>query len=250
VRERPAEQRRPPQAVRREPQDDAAEETSPAPVPAKPAVSLWQKIFGAPAEPTVKSPEIEEARTPDERPFVEPRRDVSDVIGESGTISDEAEAAAADREAPDRLPLSDGVEAPSSDQPTRRRSRRRRGGRGRGSDEPQEARYSSRRRESSDLMETPGADDFDDLTAEDSDDMDLDEAAATGEAGEELEVGDGARPSTSRSRSAAHRSIPSWDEAIGMIVDSNMQTRSQRRASSPAGPRGRSRGGRRRRKPS
>jgi hypothetical protein len=39
------------------------------------------------------------------------------------------------------------------------------------------------------------------------------------------------------------RSIPSWDEAIGYIVDSNLQTRSQRRPSSQSGSqRGRSRG--------
>jgi hypothetical protein len=43
----------------------------------------------------------------------------------------------------------------------------------------------------------------------------------------------------SRSRSL-QRSIPSWDEAIGYIVESNMQSRSQRRQSSPAGPRGHS----------
>jgi hypothetical protein len=51
----------------------------------------------------------------------------------------------------------------------------------------------------------------------------------------------------SRSRSALQRSIPSWDEAIGFIVESNMQTRSQRRPSPHSGsrshsPRGRGRG--------
>jgi hypothetical protein len=51
------------------------------------------------------------------------------------------------------------------------------------------------------------------------------------------------------SRSAAlARSIPSWDEAIGFIVDSNMSTRSQRRPPQRSGSReggnsrGRSRG--------
>jgi hypothetical protein len=42
------------------------------------------------------------------------------------------------------------------------------------------------------------------------------------------------------------RAIPSWDEAIGFIVDSNMQARSQRprqpRSGSREGGRGRSRG--------
>jgi hypothetical protein len=38
------------------------------------------------------------------------------------------------------------------------------------------------------------------------------------------------------SRSAAlQRSIPSWDEAIGFIVDTNMQSRSQRRPPSRSG---------------
>jgi hypothetical protein len=48
------------------------------------------------------------------------------------------------------------------------------------------------------------------------------------------------------SRSGAlQRSIPSWDEAIGFIVDTNMQSRSQRRPSSRPGSRENgSRGGR------
>jgi len=50
------------------------------------------------------------------------------------------------------------------------------------------------------------------------------------------------------SRSAAlQRSIPSWDEAIGFIVDTNMQSRSQRRPQSRPGGGSRdngSRGGR------
>jgi hypothetical protein len=49
---------------------------------------------------------------------------------------------------------------------------------------------------------------------------------------------------SARSRAALQRSIPSWEEAIGFIVDVNMQSRSQRRqpgqSSSPRGrPRGR-----------
>jgi hypothetical protein len=57
---------------------------------------------------------------------------------------------------------------------------------------------------------------------------------------------------------AGHKSIPSWEEAIGMIVEINLSTRSDRRRSSaPSQSRGsggsrggRARGGRRRRKPS
>jgi hypothetical protein len=59
-----------------------------------------------------------------------------------------------------------------------------------------------------------------------------------------------------RETPAGHKSIPSWEEAIGMIVDVNLSTRTDRRRSAPAqsggggGPsRGRARGGRRRKKP-
>jgi hypothetical protein len=56
--------------------------------------------------------------------------------------------------------------------------------------------------------------DHDDISMDDGDD-DGDEGVATG---------------AGISRSAAlQRSIPSWDEAIGFIVDTNMQSRSQRR---------------------
>jgi hypothetical protein len=56
----------------------------------------------------------------------------------------------------------------------------------------------------------------------------------------------GVATGASISRSAAlQRSIPSWDEAIGYIVDTNMQSRSQRRPSSRPGSRDNgSRGGR------
>jgi hypothetical protein len=60
--------------------------------------------------------------------------------------------------------------------------------------------------------------------------------------------------SSGRETPAGHKSIPSWDEAIGMIVDTNLATRTDRRRSSPqqsrgGGPaRGRSRDGRRRKK--
>jgi hypothetical protein len=64
------------------------------------------------------------------------------------------------------------------------------------------------------------------------------------------DAGDGGRDTP-----AGHKSIPSWDEAIGMIVDTNLATRTDRRRSSPSqsrgssnGSRGRSRGGRRRKK--
>jgi hypothetical protein len=66
--------------------------------------------------------------------------------------------------------------------------------------------------------------------------------------------GEEAGDATQRSTPAGHKSIPSWDEAIGMIVDANLATRTdRRRSSSPPGrgsgpARGRARGGRRRKK--
>jgi hypothetical protein len=101
------------------------------------------------------------------------------------------------------------------------------------------------------MFETPGADDFDDLGAEEVDldrdvesnrDSDFD---ADGSADDELDLAEGESP---KAKSAAHRSIPSWSEAIGMIVASNMASHSQRRTSGGNGgaSRGRPRGGRRR----
>ena len=86
-----------------------------------------------------------------------------------------------------------------------------------------------------DLMEVSGGGDDagDALFDADSDDMDTSERSAV---------------------PAGHRSIPSWDEAIGMIVDTNLATRTdRRRGGPPSGPnsgpsRGRPRGGRRRKK--
>ncbi|HUY90849.1 MAG TPA: hypothetical protein VMV10_19090 [Pirellulales bacterium] len=47
---------------------------------------------------------------------------------------------------------------------------------------------------------------------------------------------------------ANHRSIPSWDEAIGMIIATNMEARSKNPGAGggPRGRGGRGRGGRRR----
>jgi hypothetical protein len=71
----------------------------------------------------------------------------------------------------------------------------------------------------------------------------LDDEAEVSEIGDQVPAG----ASSSHGRSVLQRSIPSWDEAIGFIVDANMQTRTrQRPASSSGGQRGGGRGGRRR----
>jgi hypothetical protein len=66
--------------------------------------------------------------------------------------------------------------------------------------------------------------------------------------GDEVLTGAGA----TRGKSTLQRAIPSWDDAIGFIVDSNMQSRSQRPRPPRSGSRensGRGRGGRGRRRP-
>jgi hypothetical protein len=236
----------------------------PAPVaapeqPAKaPALSLWHKIFGSPAEQTAKLVETSSDDIgPDES---SPSRSESAFDVTSSTIrslSGEDVAAAEfigeDQRGDDRSTAEDGT-SPGQGRRGRPR-RRRRGGRGRKPDE----RRGDGRQPHQRKQEPRGADEFDaefddlnddlgDLTTEgdafqseplDSD-VDADES--------EVDLGAG---QAGRSRSAAQRAIPTWDEAIGFIVDSNMQSRSQRRPPSRSdsrgnGPRGRSRGRRKR----
>ncbi len=71
----------------------------------------------------------------------------------------------------------------------------------------------------------------------------------------DLGIGDeDSAEATNRSTPTGHKSIPSWDDAIGIIVDANLAARTDRRKSSApqsrgnSGSRGRSRGGRRRNK--
>ena len=94
--------------------------------------------------------------------------------------------------------------------------------------------------------EDNAADDDLDDDLDDDDTLGLDADADDGAEGDEEAVGAGA----TRGRSVLQRAIPSWDEAIGFIVDTNMQSRTQRRPPSRSGPRdsggrGRSRGRRR-----
>lgn len=42
----------------------------------------------------------------------------------------------------------------------------------------------------------------------------------------------------------SHRGIPTWSEAIGMIIDTNMEARARNPNPGPSSPRGRSRGNR------
>jgi ribonuclease E len=214
---------------------------------------LWHKIFGAPAEPIAEpvgmpvddASAITEAQ--DER---ESQEDFGG--GEIRSLSGEDVTAA---------PFVDehveGFSAAEQEgepaERTRGRSRRRRrGGRGRKS-----SGGHREGRSAEPLVHEQGGDDqldadFDDLS-DDEDKLTDDEspmATETANGDADLNDSDNERaPSHSRALSAAQRAIPSWDDAIGFIVESNMQSRSQRprpsRSDSRSGSRGRPRGGRR-----
>ncbi len=112
------------------------------------------------------------------------------------------------------------------EKPRRRRSRRR-----------------PSRADSDDALATPNEsdstsalnDDADDSDDDDADDADDDDADSTEE------------PRTAAKTRAGHRNLPTWSEAIGVIVDANLQQRNKT-PSKPSSPRGRGRGGRRRSK--
>jgi hypothetical protein len=86
-------------------------------------------------------------------------------------------------------------------------------------------------------------DDFDDLGLSGAEDEFAD-AVSPGDAFDSNDNSDGEpvdENDMARSK-AAQRAIPSWEEAIGFIVDTNMQSRSQRRPPSRSQSRGPARG--------
>lgn len=215
--------------------------------PKSAAVSLWHKIFGMPSEPMppVQPPEqvthaeeagyqsVEFSSEIDEEPStVEVRSLSGDEVAAAGFIDEQSTEDVA----------AEAAEEEQTERKQNRSRRRRRGGRGRRSGE--------RRREEQSpdqlVHESAGSDDlnagFDDL----GDDEQL---VGVGTSSDD-EDDDGTTSHDSRAMTAAQRAIPSWDDAIGFIVDSNMAGRSQRRP--PARPdsrgagRGRPRGGGRR----
>ncbi len=233
-----------------------------AEAPPKPSagVSLWHKIFGSPAEQAAKLTD-----QADDADHMEVAESIAETIPERETswspTEDElratppsaAERAAAEMET-DIETGNESVRSEEDEQRGRGRPRRRRrgrGGRGGREGERGERRPSGRRSPdaSERILSSPSHDDdFDDLGVE-QDDVEVG-AGRTDSNGIEYDadddLGDGAE-GESADRSAdvhGHRSIPSWDEAIGMIVDSNLQSRSQRPRSSQSGRRGgSSRGG-------
>jgi hypothetical protein len=198
-------------------------------------MSLWHKIFGAPTEQTSKLSQSSVDEPAETESVEESRESMDEMHGvEIRSISGEevSDAPYIDEESLEGAALAEETEA--TDRKRGRPRRRRRGGRGRKPGERQRDGRQSERR----IHESAGADDlggdFDDL-GDDDDSLD----GGNGATGD-LDEGDDESLQGAHSQSAARRAIPSWDEAIGFIVDSNLQTRSQR----PRPPRSDSRGGR------
>lgn len=232
--------------------------------PSGAAVSLWHKIFGSPAEQAVKLTEAA-ASGEDAADRLEVRGETQPVTS-GGFVQTESVVEATEVDIDEEVfgGADDTTESDPADR-TRRRSRRRRRGRGRkGSERPAESHPSARRREPSprrrdapprtepdelddDFEEVVGPDHYvDDIAS----DQLLDVDAAIENDADNVDDAEAGTTTSSRGRSVIQRSIPSWEEAIGFIVDVNMQARSQRRQSSHASSRGnssrgRSRGGRR-----
>jgi hypothetical protein len=225
----------------------APQPTPPRDEPAKPAaVSLWQKIFGVPADQAARSSDATAEDNADAAAKLsgQDEDDYSALRDEAGIQDTDQQTGSAISE------TSAAVREDELGQTTRRRSRRRRrgqGGRGRRSagesDETHEIDRGHRRptrrvkrderdherraRPVNTELSDDGSEDLDSRLSDDDDEL---------EAGEHGTV-DAGEVAPARSRSALQRSIPSWEEAIGYIVDFNMQSRSQRRQSTHSGSR-------------
>jgi ribonuclease E len=127
------------------------------------------------------------------------------------------------------------VESAPGEKPRRRRPRRR-GRRSEGDDRgPREAKPLAK--EDSLVMEQGGEFDLDDDL---DDDININEKVNEGDL-EDSDDDDSDEQGSARLR-ANHRNLPTWSEAIGGIVDSNMSQRSKSPSKASA-PRGRGRGG-------
>lgn len=225
----------------REVRDTIEPETMPS--PPKPrdesargaAVSLWHKIFGSPAQQAAKLAEKTPIASEQsvEREIAEERTSAltTDVSVSSGeAVVDDIEGR---EEEHDSLLEKTGTEEISTER--KRGRRRRRGGRGRKSTERQAtsretASLAGSDENAGDIHAISDERSYEDSTAKDTSQL---ESIADGE-----DVDDDVTNS-SRSK-AAQRAIPSWDEVIGFIVDSNLQNRSQRRPPSRSSTRGKS----------
>jgi ribonuclease E len=220
---------------------------------------LWHRIFGSPEQQTkkiVEGPPSDEQLELEREVREELKRDEvttvqfrEEFVEEAAFIEDVEVEGSDARE-------SSGEEGREEGEETRkRRPRRRRRGRGgrrneeSGDREPRAKREGDRSK-SSEPREAPRrhADpsdlDLDLGDDEDEDDLDsplLDDGLGDEEDGE----ADGEEGRSDRAVPPSHRNIPTWEDAIGVIVDANRQNHSERKRSPHSSPRGgSSRGGR------
>jgi len=123
---------------------------------------------------------------------------------------------------------------PGEKKPRRRRSRRR----PRAADAPGERSDENTRSEQSDLA--GGDREVDDLVADDG------ELYSDGDPGEQTTSEERERSGSIGKTRTSHRNLPTWSDAIGVIVDANLElhSKSPSRQTSSRGRGGRSRGGR------
>jgi hypothetical protein len=208
---------------------ELAEEVSrpadPPPQPVAKATSFWESIFGTRQEPAAVSETSagdavsEESSTETTRQRREPQR------------SSRASTSSAEGTSGEERDISEDSEG--EDQPRRRRRRRRGRGRSGGSrgDSPEsEAKPTEKVGELDD--EDDDLDDFANLGGDDDED---DDGVPNDRTGRRPVDADGPTRTRSASGSSAGRSIPTWQDAIGHIVDTNLQTRTERRRTAPRG---------------
>ena len=221
-------------------EEQRLESPPPREEPQKPAaVSLWHKIFGLPAEQTAKLAD-EGARSDAAAPS--DLRDEPRAAG-SGFADAHAEEPILFQDEADVL-SSTGRPSPADDEfessdRKRGRSRHRRGrGRGRKYDDRRPEGRAKEVRDRTRASEEQGPESDDEFVDAELDDIDESEQLLD-DINSDVEDGNGAPHGTSQPKgsSALQRTIPSWDEAIGYIVDTNMQSRSQRRPPSRSGSR-------------
>ncbi|MCI0492412.1 MAG: hypothetical protein L0Z07_05710, partial [Planctomycetes bacterium] len=227
-----------------------AEET-----PKTSSISLWHKIFGLPADQT--------AKLADARPSDEEAREASEAEAPAGPFGGgSSRTAEVAREMQREVEADAGTDETrideSTEEPGRDRPRRRRRG-GRRTSKQRERGAEDRETRPMDPTGESGEEAFDEgfgfddefggepARREEPTDSEISAEVADDDLGIDQEApSQGARP-------ASHRGIPSWEEAIGTIVDLNLQSRAQRKQTPASSSRqGSSRGrprGRRRNKP-
>jgi hypothetical protein len=218
-------------------------------------ISLWHRIFGSPEEQAKKIADVARAAedVPTEAPtgaHFEPRSAEPIAAGreweESPTpVSRDLLAEAETVEA------GEDVSREEEERPRKRRPRRRRRGRGRkGEDQAGPAAEAAEMATDLTVSAKREEEEEEEEETDELDRLEEEDAAETVPAPDDQYLEEptlAAKSPAGKPKSSSHRSIPSWEETIGVLVDLNMQSRSQRKQSAPPS-RGRSRGGRRRKK--